>query len=327
MISVRASVTPVGRLAPSPTGELHLGHARSFVIAWWHTRSRGGRLVLRLEDLDSARTQPEFVAQTLHDLRWLGLDWDEPVLHQSKRVEAIREAAFGLVARGLAYPCVCSRGEILSVVGAPHADSDEPRYPGTCRGRWLSVEQAERETGKSAGLRFRVPSAPVHFHDAVHGACTYDLDDGPGDFLILRRDQTPAYQLAVVVDDAFQGVTEVVRGDDLLSSTPRQLALIRALGFSEPHYAHLPLVLDATGRRLAKREHSLSLRSLRDGGVDPRTLIRWIARGAGLAPLESSVANASELCHSFARTFDSRRLPKTPVVIDDDTILKWSHED
>lgn len=282
-------------------------------------------MLLRLEDLDAARTQPEFVAQTLHDLRWLGLDWDEPVLHQSTRVAAIREAAFELAARGLAYPCVCSRGEILSVVGAPHAGSDEPHYPGTCRGRWTSVEQAQRETGKPAGLRFRVSSGPVHFRDAVHGACTYDLCDGPGDFLILRRDGTPAYQLAVVVDDAFQHITEVVRGDDLLSSTPRQLALIRALGFSEPSYTHLPLVLDATGRRLAKRERSLSLRALREAGVDPRSIIRWIARGAGLDPLEASEANA--LCRSLAKTFDSERLAKTPVVIDDDTIRKWSQEE
>lgn len=305
------SPPPVGRIAPSPTGHLHLGHARSFVIAWWHARSLGGRLVVRLDDLDVARARPEFADQALADLEWLGLDWDGTPLLQSLRRDAFALAAAQLEGAGLAYACTCSRGDIRQAVNAPHAGEEEPPYPGTCASAARTRSEAERISGKRAGLRFRVPADPIEFIDQVHGRQRFDLVKSPGDFLISRRDETPAYQLSVVVDDAHQGVTDVVRGDDLLSSTPRQLALIGALRLSVPRYHHLPLVVDSSGRRLAKRHDALSLARLRQSGVDPRRVIAWVAASAGL-PISAPVDVRSAL-----PLFDMARLPRSPVVAPD----------
>ncbi len=311
----------VGRLAPSPTGALHLGHARSFLIAWWHARSRGGSIVLRWEDLDDARSSDKFIDLAQKDLEWLGLDWDGDALRQSQRREAIVEQARELERRGLAYACTCSRADIRSVVAAPHASDQEPTYPGTCRAADRTMATAETQTGKPAGLRFRVRNEAVTFADQILGQMSANLAEHPGDFLILRRDKTPAYQLSVVVDDAYQGVTEVVRGDDLLSSTPRQLALFQALGLSAPSYYHVPLVVDEQGKRLAKRDAARSLSSLRQRGVDPRCIVTWAARSCGL--VVDGLATAAQLTHAF----DIQRVPMSVVSLQVATLEQWTHSD
>ena len=274
--------SPVGRLAPSPTGLLHLGHARSFWVAWRSARGRGGRLILRVEDLDRARARPELVETCLADLRWLGLDWDGEILFQSADPEPYRAAVEHLLQTGRAYPCVCSRAEVTAA-SAPHADDGELRYAGTCRGRWPSVAAAEEETGRRAGVRLAVPDGPVRIRDELRGELDFDVQAEVGDFLLLRRDGVPAYQLAVVVDDARGQVTEVVRGDDLLSSAARQALLQEFLGLARPRWIHLPLVVDAGGRRLSKRRGDLALSSLRARGVDGAVVREWAERTCGAA--------------------------------------------
>ena len=274
---------PVGRLAPSPTGLLHLGHARTFLLAFWHVRSRAGRLLLRMEDLDGPRAEMRFADAALADLDWLGLDWDGPVFVQSSGLERLNSAVAALIAAGKAYPCVCSRGDIRSAQSAPHAGSLEPRYPGTCRGRYASFAEAERQSGRAAGARLLVPEGSIAIEDGVAGASRWDVARDVGDFLIAKRDKAPAYQLAVVVDDHAQGVSEVLRGADLLPSAARQWHVQRALDLPHPAWFHVPLVTDANGRRLAKREADLSLAELRAGGTDPRAIVAWAARSAGLA--------------------------------------------
>lgn len=297
----------VGRLAPSPTGLLHLGHARSFLLAWWHARSRNGRIVLRLEDLDRERVKPGMSEQCIRDLEWLGLDWDGSVWVQSQHTQAQALAVQQLLARGLAYPCVCSRKEIDAAHSAPHADEPRSRYPGTCRGRWTSVAEAERATGRPAALRFRVDRGVVRIADHVAGSLEFDVERDFGDFPIALRGGGFAYQLAVVVDDARAGVVEVVRGDDLLSSAARQWLLQAALDFPHPTWFHVPLVVDEHGRRLAKRSDDLSLARLRADGVDPRAIVTWVARRSGMPDADQS--SAAELVPHF----DMTRVPKAPV--------------
>ena len=221
----------VGRLAPSPTGYLHLGHARSFLLAWWHARSRGGRIVLRLEDLDIERVKPGMLEATIEDLRWLGLDWDGEPYVQSSGVDAINGAAAALIDHGLAYPCTCTRREVQAAMSAPHqGEQTDAIYPGTCRGRYRSLAEAEEKSGRPAALRFAVPNVIVRIADGIQGVHEFDVQKEIGDFTVLRRLGMPAYQLAVVVDDARQGVTEIVRGADLLASCARQWLLQEALG-------------------------------------------------------------------------------------------------
>jgi glutamyl-tRNA synthetase len=305
---------PVGRLAPSPTGKLHLGHARTFLLAWWHARSRGGKIVMRMEDLDIPRAVPGVADAILRDLEWLGLDWDGPVVTQSSRLEPMRAAARTLAESGQAYPCVCTRGDVLSALGAPQTGAEEPRYPDTCRGRYASVEEAERISGKPAALRFVVPKGMKTFVDHVVGRFATDVEKNVGDFVIARKGGIPAYQLAVVMDDAAEGVTEIVRGDDLLPSTARQRLLQDALGL--PHAAtwHVPLVTDATGRRLAKRADDLSLAELGARGADPRAIVAWAARTAGVPGVEFALAR--EITPLFTMT----RLPKAQVSITTTTV-------
>ncbi len=305
--------TPIGRLAPSPTGRLHVGHARSFLAAWWSVRARGGRIVLRLEDLDLQRARAEHTAGVLADLRWLGLDWDGEPFVQSAHTDSLEKALLHLVLRSLAYPCVCSRKDQRSALGAPHAAEEtgasaaELRYPGTCRDHYLSLGQAETLRHQQAGLRLRVPPGVVRIADALAGAYAEDVSAAVGDFLLARRDGAVAYQLAVVVHDAEQGVSEVVRGDDLLASTPRQWLLQEALGLSHPRWLHLPLVLDETGERLAKRNGGATLATLRERGADPRRLVAWAARSLGMdVPAAITPAEASP-------AFDPARIPRTPV--------------
>ncbi len=263
--------------------------------------------MLRLEDLDGDRVQQHYIDRTLEDLEWLGLDWDGTPLLQSSRLSEIQEAALQLLHNGAAYPCTCSRGDIREALSAPHGASRAGLYPGTCVGRYASLADAEGRSHKQAGLRFRCSDEMLGFVDGIHGDYAENLSQTVGDFLILRRDKLPSYQLAVVVDDAYQGVTEIVRGDDLLSSTPRQLALIRALGYPVPKYYHVPLVVDSSGKRLAKRHDALSLRTLRERGVDPRQIVTWVLQSCATSSQDTSGAkgvveallDAKQACQHF----------------------------
>ncbi len=264
-----------GRLAPSPTGLLHLGHARTFWIAYARARLQGGTLVLRNEDLDHTRSRTEFVTAMIEDLRWFGIDWQEgpdiggpfAPYSQSDRLP-LYEATFEMLRqRGCVYPCRCSRQDVLRALQAPHAADDEPIYPGTCR---PGVAQTRLAPAKRLNWRFRVPDGePVSFIDLRCGPQTFIAGKDFGDFVVWRSDNLPAYQLAVVVDDSQMQMTEVVRGEDLLLSTARQLLLYRALQLSPPAFFHCPLLTDASGSRLAKRHDALSLRSLRAQGLCP----------------------------------------------------------
>lgn len=296
-----ASGTLVGRLAPSPTGVLHLGNARTFLLAWLSVRARGGTLLLRIEDIDGPRVKAGATAQTIEDLRWLGLDWDGEVFEQSKRRVLYRAAAQRLVDLGLAYPCVCSRKEVDEAASAPHESalgvaSDGPVYPGTCRGRFASVAEAKAETGREASLRFRVDVDQIPFADGFRGPQPGAI---AGDFVIQKRDGDPAYQLAVVVDDAAQEVTEVLRADDLLPSTPRQLLLYRALGLPDPTFVHVPLVVGHDGLRLAKRHGDTSLRHFRNQGASAEALIGYLAKLCGLRT-SAEPTTPAELLEGFA---------------------------
>lgn len=298
----------VGRLAPSPTGLLHLGHARSFLLAWWHLRARGGTVLLRMEDLDAARVKPGMADTVLRDLEWLGLDWDGPVVHQSGRHDLYRAALAELDAQGLVYPCVCTRREIELAQSAPHPEDGTQPYPGTCRGRFASLAEAEQASGRRPALRFSPPPGELALEDGFAGPFAEDVAAVVGDFPVARRDGEPAYQLAVVVDDAEQGVGEVLRGADLLPSTARQAALQRALGLSHPRWFHVPLVTDEAGRRLAKRSDDLALATLRRSGVDPRAIVAWAARSAGVE-VQGPLA-AREVLGDFRL----ERVPPEPVV-------------
>jgi glutamyl-tRNA synthetase len=288
----------VGRLAPSPTGLLHLGHARTFLLAWWSARARGGRIVLRIDDLDGERATREFADAACRDLAWLGLDWDGAPYFESAGLGRMQQAIDELLATGRAFVCTCSRGDVRQAQSAPHEGSAEARYPGTCRGRWSSLAEAERTSGRRAGVRLQVADGAVRFDDLVAGPQSFEVAAEVGDFLIARRGGAPAYQLAVVIDDALQGVNEVVRGDDLLASTARQQLLQAALGLSTPRWAHVPLVTNAADQRLAKREAALGLWELRQRGVDPRRIVGWAARSAGIDAGE--VVTPAEVTRGFS---------------------------
>ena len=268
-----------GRLAPSPTGLLHLGHARTFWLAQQRAHAAGGALILRNDDLDRPRCRAEFAAAMLADLRWLGLRWSEgPDLGgphapyaQSTRLPIYIAAFEQLRANGAIYPCTCSRQEVLRALSAPHQGEDEPIYPGTCRLR------GEKSAASRAGVnwRFHVPDGEaISFHDGACGAQREVAGEHFGDFLVWRKDDLPSYQLACVVDDAAMKITEVVRGADLLTSTARQLLLYKALGESAPAFYHCPLVTDASGARLAKRSDARALRTLRAQGHTPAELVQ-----------------------------------------------------
>jgi glutamyl-tRNA synthetase len=261
---------------------LHLGHARTFLIAYWRARAKGGRLLLRIEDLDGPRASRKFAEAALRDLEWLGLDWDGTPSVQSEHSERFERAVARLLAEDRAYPCVCTRGDLATAANAPHAGSSEPRYAGTCRGRFASLAEAERASGKAARVRLIVPPGAVDIRDWLSGDHSFDVAAEVGDFLVSRRGGGASYQLAVAVDDAAEGVTEVVRGDDLLPSAARQWHVQRALGLPHPSWVHVPLVVDQGGARLAKRTDALSLEALRARGVDPRTIVGWAARSAGV---------------------------------------------
>jgi glutamyl-tRNA synthetase len=268
-----------GRLAPSPTGAQHVGNARTYLIAWLSARSRGGRIVLRIEDIDSPRVKLGAGQQALEDLRWLGLDWDEGPIIQTERLPLYESALEKLKAQESVYPCMCSRNDIERAASAPHAEHEGPAYPGTCAGR--SVADAEALANRSHAWRFRVAASPTEFTDGLRGVTRVDLREVGGDFVVWKSEGTPAYQLAVVVDDAAQQVIEVIRGDDLVTSTPRQLLLYEALGLPAPRFVHVPLVVGPDGRRLAKRHGDTRLATLREEGVHPEALLGLLAWSCG----------------------------------------------
>ena len=282
--------TECGRFAPSPTGDLHLGGARTALLAWLSTRSKNGSFLIRIEDLDRPRVIAGAEARILDDLRWLGLDWDGPVVRQSERIDLYESA----LARLDTFACWCSRADLAA--SAPHGD-EGPRYPGTCRER--------APLAKPASRRVRVDPGAIAWIDLVHGERRDDPSQQVGDFVVRRADGVFTYQLAVVVDDAAQGVTEVLRGDDLLSSTARQIHLYRALNLAVPQFAHVPLLLGPDGQRLSKRHGSIAVRSL----GDPRVVVGKLASTLGFS---SEPAWPKDLLADFSL----EKLPRTPTLID-----------
>ena len=294
-----------GRFAPSPTGPLHVGNLRTALLAWLFARSAGARFLMRVEDLDRSRVRPGVEGAQIDDLRAIGLDWDGPVVRQSKRVGMYEDAVSRLDAEGLLYPCYCTRREIRAAASAPHGIPAAERYPGTCR-ELTKAERAEREAaGRPPALRVRSGEVEISFEDRLLGR----YEEGVDDFVVRRNDGAYAYQLAVVVDDADQGVGEVVRGADLVDSTPRQILLCRLLGLQTPRHAHVPLVLGPDGNRLAKRHGDVTLADRAAQGESPEDVLAWMARSLGLAE-PGEKPTAADL---FAR-FDPDRLPLEPTV-------------
>jgi glutamyl-tRNA synthetase len=320
-----------GRFAPSPSGALHVGNLRTALLAWLFARSAGSPFLLRIEDLDPERSRPEHERRQIADLRAIGIDWDGEPVRQSERTELYRAALARLEAAGQVYPCWCTRAEIRAAVQAPHGPLPEGAYPGTCR-RLTAGERSERErsAGRPPSLRLDARAvdhaggrgetvaeagrlgdeggATVAFDDRLHG----HVEGAADDFVLWRWDGAPAYNLAVVVDDAQQSIAEVVRGDDLIDSTPRQVLLQRALGLPTPAYAHVPLVVGANGVRLAKRHGAIALADRAALGESPADVLAWMAESLGLAdPGERPTAA------NLAPRFDPTALTREPTVFGD----------
>ncbi len=336
----------VGRLAPSPTGAQHVGNARTYLLAWLSARSQGGRVILRIEDIDSPRVKPWAVQQAMDDLRWLGLDWDagpDDALNEVRDICAGREAASvgsyvqterlsfyraaldELKRRELVYPCTCTRSDIEAAASAPHVGQEGPVYPGTCRHR--QAADAVPLAGQPFAWRFRYqewslfPFVPKEYVDLVAGKQRC-LPEELGDFVVCKVDGTPAYQLAVVVDDHAMGITEVIRGDDLIASTFRQLALYASLGWTPPQFGHVPLVIGPDGRRLAKRHGDTRLSTLHEAGVPAECLVGYLAWTCGLQSHRNAV-RPNDLVGQFAW----ERLPRSPLTLterDWQTLLSMS---
>lgn len=257
-----------GRIAPTPTGYMHLGHARTFLEAQRRAVDAGGKMFLRIEDLDGDRCKREFVDALEEDLQWAGLSWEDEVVVQSDRLSVFQEALQRLKEAGVIYPCTCSRKDVAAAMTAPHEGSGEALYPGTCRGRAMDFEN--ESASRAVNWRFRVPEGRLlSFGDGNLGEQSFVAGEDFGDFLVWRKDGFPAYELAVVADDVAMGITEVVRGEDLLLSTARQLLIYEALSERAPAFFHCPLVLDEQGKRLAKRSKAMGLREMRARGVNP----------------------------------------------------------
>lgn len=300
-------MSPRGRYAPSPTGDLHVGNAATALLAWLSVRSASGCFVMRVEDLDPARSRAELVEGQLRDLSWLGLDWDEGPYPQSRRGEDYDRAFAALRHAGRVYPCFCSRKDVRAAAGAPQAPGEAPAYSGTCR-TLAPVESRTRiEAGEKHSWRFAVTEPPPPFEDRRHGRCE---PGPPTDFVVRRSDGVTAYQLAVVVDDAAMGIDEVVRGEDLLESTGIQGILARALGLPQPVYGHAPLWYGPDGRRLSKRHAGITLRELREAGVGSGRLVAHLAREMGLVREARSVTPAE-----LVADFDWERIPPPPAVV------------
>jgi glutamyl-tRNA synthetase len=295
-----------GRFAPSPTGDLHLGNLRTAAIAWLSARSQGDEFIVRMEDLDRHQSSFEIEQAQLRDLAALGIDWDGEVIRQSERFDRYEAAIAVLAERGVVYECFCSRREIReeieSASQAPHGPPGS--YPGTCRDLTDAQRDDRRASGRPPALRLRADGQVVAFTDGVHGVVSGVVDD-----VVLRRnDGVPAYNLAVVVDDDAQGVTEVVRGDDLLASTARQIHLQELLGFTRPRYVHVPLVVDAAGERLAKRSATpMTMTELRAIGVEVSDVVGWIAGSIGAHGTDSDLTLRDVL-----DVYELGEIPATP---------------
>ena len=315
-----------GRFAPTPSGPLHIGNARTALLAWLQMRKAGGTIVLRIEDIDQPRSKPEYAAQLLEDMRWLGLDWDEgpdiggpyAPYEQSRRLRLYEEALHQLERNGWLYPCYCSRAQRMKIASAPHGLSGEgPAYPGLCR-RLSEQERAERAAHKRPAYRFALPDRSFHFDDLYLGPQSFPAGAG-GDFIVRRADDIFAYQLAVVVDDAAMNISDVLRGIDLLDSTPRQLALFDALGLQAPRYTHVPLIHGPDGKRLAKRHGAININDMRRAGVPPQRITGILAWMSGLIERPEPVR-----CEELIDEFDLDKIPKQPVVLND-TIMRMLH--
>ncbi len=294
----------VGRFAPTPSGRLHLGNLMCALVAWLSAKSRGGRFLLRIEDLDAARCpfMGENTKYLLDDLAWLGLEWDGEVLWQSQRSEIYAAYFEKLAEKGSIYPCYCSRAE-LHAASAPHLSDGAVLYNRKCLLRARRGEQPP--AGKKPAYRLLVPDENIAFSDTVAGDYTENLERDCSDFVVRRSDGVFAYQLAVVVDDALSGVNEVVRGNDLLTSTPRQIYLQRLLGFDTPSYCHIPLLTDAEGRRLSKREGDGCMDRVRAAYADARPVVGALAAALGLIPAGEAITPAELL-----RFFDVKKIPR-----------------
>jgi glutamyl-tRNA synthetase len=285
-----------GRFAPSPTGTLHLGNLRTALLAWLFARTAGARFLVRMEDLDPGRVRMDSAREQIEDLAAIGLDWDGEVLWQSSRHDAYEAAIARLRAEGRVYECFCTRAEIRAAASAPHGPLPEGHYPGTCLRLTDGERRRKRAGGRPPALRLRAASERVQFSDRLLGRYEMAVDD----FVVRRNDGAAAYNLAVMVDDAAQGIGEVVRGADLLDSTPRQVLLARLLGLPEPSWAHVPLVLGRDGARLAKRHGSVTLRD-----VGPDAAVRWMASSLGFEGPSTPEEMLAE--------FDPARLPRAPT--------------
>lgn len=301
------AIPNAGRYAPSPSGPLHLGNLRTALIAWLSARSRGSSFVLRVEDLDRERSRPEHERSQLADLTALGLDWDGPVMRQSERIEAHREAFEQLRAADRVYPCWCTRADIREAASAPHDAARAHRYPGTCR-ELGSAQRARRarETGREPAWRLDGRSECVPFLDRLHGPSEGVVDD----VILWRADDGPSYNLAVVVDDDAQSIGEVVRGDDLADSTPTQVLITSILRINRPIYLHVPLVLGADRRRLAKRDGAVTLQQRLAAGESVQQIVSWMARSAGIAGSDEPTS-----LDALLSAFEPQHLAREPVVL------------
>lgn len=287
----------VGRFAPSPTGRMHAGNIYAALVAWLVAKSQGGEIVLRIEDLDRERSKPQFIDAVQRDFEMLGLTWDKGPFFQHDRDEAYEAAYRTLADKGLVYPCYCTRAD-LHAASAPHR-GEKLVYPGTCRHLSAAERKAKEASGRKPAARLMVAGEVVSFTDVVQGFYEQNLANDCGDFLIRRSDQAFAYQLAVVVDDAAQEVTSVVRGVDLLCSTPQQIYLQELLGLAHPEYAHVPLLVAEENRRLSKRDHDASLDALLERFKTPEAILGHIAGLVGIAPSREP-ASAEELLSCFS---------------------------
>ena len=293
------------------------------MLNWLIARQRGWRIILRIEDLDGPRIKTGADQAAIDDLQWLGIDWDEGPTYQSARTAKYETAINSLVDARLAYACVCSRKEVDAAASAPHAEDGSTVYPGTCRGRFKSPEEARQQAGRPAAIRFNVGNEIVRFDDCFAGGHEFEMATELGDFVIAKADGTAAYQLSVVVDDAEMGITDIVRGDDLLDSTPRQILLYRALGLADkiPRHFHFPLVVGTDGRRLAKRHGDTRLSFYREQGVTASRILALLARWCGIEPGEAGI-RAADLLDSFR----IERVPRDRIVFraEDDAWLRES---
>ncbi|HBU40298.1 MAG TPA: tRNA glutamyl-Q(34) synthetase GluQRS [Acidimicrobiaceae bacterium] len=295
-----------GRWAPSPTGEFHLGNLRTGLLAWLFARSRQARFLWRFEDLDSA-VRPEFYDLQLRDFRDIGLDWDSPVVRQSDRLTLYKDAIEELKQRGLTYRCWCTRREILEAAAAPHAHLPEGAYSGKCRKLTAKQISDHERSGRNPALRLITEGETVQLRDRQLGSFSGAVDD----FVLCRGDSTPSYNLVVVIDDAEMGITEVVRGDDLLPTTPRQVYLSALLGIPSPIYAHVPLVLNESGNRLAKRDGAVTLRDRLELGESELDVLNYLLSSLAIPRIESF----QEL-HGVAQDFEPSNLPTSAWVFD-----------